>query len=94
MLSWYRALIALRREYASLTDGDLAHVRVAFDEAELLLKMTRGNVTLAINVSQTERSITVPAGTELRLASSAAIGVSTGQVSLPPDSVAVLIGLR
>ena len=92
MLEWYRALLALRRAVPSLSDGDLRNVHLAFDEGERWLTMTRGEITLALNLSDNEREVTVPGGLELKLASRPDTRYSNGHLNLPPDSMAVLIG--
>jgi maltooligosyltrehalose trehalohydrolase len=92
MLGWYRDLIALRRAFPDLTDGNLRSVRIEFDEGEHWLTMSRGEVTLALNVGEAEQSLLVPDGQGLKLASDPGIIHSSGYVTLPPDSAAVLIG--
>ena len=92
MLDWYRALIAVRRAFPVLMDGDLRSVRIDFDEGERWLTMSRSEVTLALNVGETEQSLLVPDGQGLKLASDPCIIHSNGYVTLPPDSAAVLIG--
>jgi maltooligosyltrehalose trehalohydrolase len=94
MLAWYRSLIALRRAIPSLTDGDLRSVRIDFNEGERWLTMSRGEVTVALNIGESEQSLPVPDGLGLKLASETAITHSNGYVTLPPRSTAVLIGHR
>ncbi|QNS03556.1 malto-oligosyltrehalose trehalohydrolase [Streptomyces xanthii] len=57
MLAWYRELIALRRERADLRDPDLAAVRVAFDEGGRWIAYRRGDVRVAVNLSEVPVSI-------------------------------------
>ncbi|MFG2786441.1 malto-oligosyltrehalose trehalohydrolase [Streptomyces sp. NPDC048419] len=52
VLDWYRALIALRREQADLTDPDLADIKVAYDERQRWLAFRRGDVRVAVNLAK------------------------------------------
>ena len=92
MLDWYRALIALRRAFPALTEGDLRTVRVDFDEEERWLTMSRGEITLALNIGENEQPLPMSDRFSLELASESGISYSNGYVTLPPDSAAVLIG--
>ena len=47
MLSWYRALIHLRRTTACLNNGSAGNVRVTFDEREKWLRMQRGTIAVS-----------------------------------------------
>jgi maltooligosyltrehalose trehalohydrolase len=47
LLEWHRDLIALRRRLPELVDGDLAAVRVRWDEERRWLIMERGRVVVA-----------------------------------------------
>src|SRR5262249_46334561 len=61
MLGWYRRLIRLRREHRELTDGRLDRVRVDFDEQERWLRLDRGSITVACNLSDVPRSLPLTA---------------------------------
>src|SRR5580700_4393856 len=91
MLAWYRELIALRKSLPELMDGELAEVQVGFSEAEQWLVMERGRVTVAFSLAAQPMEIAVRAGSAVRLASEAGIALNGGKVTLPPDSVAILV---
>jgi maltooligosyltrehalose trehalohydrolase len=90
LLLWYRSLIALRRETPALTNGDLLAVRVDFDADECWLRMTRRNIVLALNLSDRSRKVEVPADALLLMTSDVQVELVAGDLSLPPDSVAIL----
>ena len=90
MLDWYRRLIALRRARPALLDGDLSEVRVRFSEAERWLVMERGPVTVAFSLAEKPVTLEARAGSKLALASGAGVSLREGNLTLPPDAVAVM----
>lgn len=90
MLEWYRSLITLRRATPDLTDGDLRRVQVAFDEALQWLTLTRGHVTLAVNLATKGQAVPMPDGLDIALTSDPGVRALDTGTYLPPDSVAVL----
>jgi maltooligosyltrehalose trehalohydrolase len=90
MLAWYRDLISLRRSSPELRDDDLAKVRVSFDEEAAWLTMTRGSLTMALNLASDARIIGLAAPSALLLASNEDVTVRAETLSLPPDSVAIV----
>jgi maltooligosyltrehalose trehalohydrolase len=92
LLAWHRRLVRLRRVYPELTDGRLDRVRVDFDEAGRWLAMSRGCITLVLNLASETRQVPLAAGRprHLLLASSADVTVAADAIDLPSDSVAVL----
>ncbi|MFD7692751.1 malto-oligosyltrehalose trehalohydrolase [Streptomyces sp. NPDC059805] len=60
VLAWYRRLIALRHEQPDLTDPDLADTKVAYDEQARWLAFRRGDVRVAVNLS--DRPAAIPLG--------------------------------
>jgi hypothetical protein len=68
-------------------------VGVSFDETAPWLKLTRGRVTVACNLSAAEQSLTIESGASCRIAmaSDPRIAVRESRVDLPPDSVAILV---
>ncbi|MEU6547380.1 malto-oligosyltrehalose trehalohydrolase [Streptomyces sp. NPDC046859] len=60
VLAWYRRLIALRHEQPDLTDPDLADTKVAYDERARWLAFRRGDVRVAVNLS--DRPAAIPLG--------------------------------
>ena len=91
MLEWHRALIRLRGRYPELTDGNLGEVHVEFDEHARCLSFRRGRVTVAFNIGQAEVRIVLASG-RLGLASGEGVHLVDGELVLPPDSVAVVVG--
>jgi maltooligosyltrehalose trehalohydrolase len=90
MLEWYRNLIRLRRSSASLSDGDLGHVKVEFDETKGWLTMERGPVKVFCNLGSAAVEFRKPERTSLVLASRGDVAVAEGKIMLPPDTLAIL----
>ena len=90
MLAWYKQLIRLRRASASLNDGDMGHIRVAFDEALRWLRMERGLVTVLCNLGDEAVELDNAAGLPLLLASQADVRAGERNILLPPNTVAIL----
>lgn len=82
MLSWYRALVALRRERASLRTGALARCRFRDDGTERWLVMQRDDVAVAVNFGE---AATLPVAGDVLLSSPGDVDGST----LPPSAVAI-----
>ena len=91
MLSWHRALIRLRRETPCLNDGEPGHTRVSYDERQKWLRMERGRVTVMFNLGANEHRFPVGGGDKVALASRQGIAVKNGVVSLPAESVALVV---
>jgi maltooligosyltrehalose trehalohydrolase len=85
LLAWHRDLLALRRAVPALTDG--RPPAVVADDTTLVIR--RGPVTVACNIGPAPA--TVEAEGEVRLASDEGVEARGGRVTLPPDSVAVLV---
>jgi maltooligosyltrehalose trehalohydrolase len=90
MREWYRALIRLRRTRPCLNAGERGNIQVAYGEQEQWLEFTRGKVTLCCNLGAGERAFSVPAGSQVVLASGEIAGVQNGTVRVPPETVVVL----
>jgi maltooligosyltrehalose trehalohydrolase len=90
MLSWYRDLIALRRDTPDLRYGDLGKVHVAYSEDEHWLMMTRGTMTAAFNLAPEPLKLDVGPAKELVIASDDAVALEGDSLLLPADSVAIL----
>ncbi|MGB9032094.1 MAG: malto-oligosyltrehalose trehalohydrolase [Acidobacteriaceae bacterium] len=91
MLDWYRRLIALRRSAPDLTDPDLAHLRVRYSDAEQWLLMERGSITVAFSLAAQPIQLEIRPSSTLALASAPEIQLNKTSLTLPSDSVAVLI---
>ncbi len=92
VLDWHRRLVRLRRAHPELTDGRLDRVRVEWDEATRWLSMSRGRITLALNLAAEPRRVPLPAARprHVLLTSGAGLAVEADAVTVPPDAVAVL----
>jgi maltooligosyltrehalose trehalohydrolase len=90
MLSWYQALIHMRRSTPCLNDGSIGNVHVTFDEQKKWLRMRRGTITVICNLGELEQIFDVLQESRVVLASRSAIQVSRGKLSMPPDSIAVV----
>ncbi|MEU0136264.1 malto-oligosyltrehalose trehalohydrolase [Streptomyces sp. NPDC006296] len=60
--AWYRELIALRRTLPDLSDPDLASVRTAYDEAARWIVCRRGDLRIAVNLSDVPAAVPLGAG--------------------------------
>ncbi len=93
LLEWHRQLIQLRRREPALADGRLDLVRTRFDESARWFALERGPITLACNLaSQAQR---VPLGDgkhRMLLASEPDVELAGRELTLPPDTVAILRG--
>jgi maltooligosyltrehalose trehalohydrolase len=92
IMQWYCDLIKLRKRHADLNDGNLANVKVDFDEQERWLLMTRGSIGVACNFDAEPRRIALEgvATPEILLKSSAAIQPGQNRIDLPAESVAIV----
>ncbi|HZD44534.1 MAG TPA: DUF3459 domain-containing protein, partial [Acidobacteriaceae bacterium] len=90
MLDWYRRLIRLRREESALTCGDLAEVRVRFDEKQKWLWMTRSPIEVVINAGTSEVKLPVAHRYRVLLASVPGVVCEGDCLLLPAGSVVVL----
>jgi maltooligosyltrehalose trehalohydrolase len=91
MLDLHRRLIALRKSEADLTDPDLSHVEVQFDEHERWLTLGRGSITLAVNFAGEARAVPLPSTASALLLATEEDTISEGgQIQLPPLSAAIL----
>ncbi|GAB2444653.1 malto-oligosyltrehalose trehalohydrolase [Streptosporangium sandarakinum] len=90
LLDWHRELIALRRRVPALTDGRLDRVRADCDEDTGLLVIERGPVLVAVNLGA--ETLTVPSRGRGRVlaASDPEVALSGTDLTLPPDTVAIL----
>ena len=91
MLDWYRRLIHLRRTTPSLNDGNLDKVQVSFDEEKRWLTIDRGPVRVLCNLGNSAVELPNPGGYPVALASRKGIEAAGSKVTLPPDSLAILL---
>jgi malto-oligosyltrehalose trehalohydrolase len=91
VLSWYRELIALRRQWPDLTDPRLDRVTVSCDEAARWLVLRRGRLAMLANLGPaTARLPLAAAGGSLLAASAAGVAVAGDAATMPPSSFAVV----
>ncbi|MCI4676027.1 malto-oligosyltrehalose trehalohydrolase [Candidatus Mycolicibacterium alkanivorans] len=87
LLSFYRRLIALRRNETDLTDPWLSHLSVDYDEDRRWIVMRRGRVAIACNLG--EEPVRVPATGEVLLEWGGA-DVHADGAELPGHSVVIV----
>jgi maltooligosyltrehalose trehalohydrolase len=92
ILEWYRALLRLRRSTPALSDGRRERCEVALDEARGWLRLTRGEVTVLVNLGPAAARVPLEAGRPRGrlLAWPPEPAVGEHDIELPPDGVAVL----
>jgi maltooligosyltrehalose trehalohydrolase len=90
MLSWYRALIRIRRTTPCLNNGAPGNVGVTFDEKTKWMRLERGAITVLCNLNDREQTFPVTNTIRVVLASQSGIEVSQNKLVLSPDSVAVV----
>lgn len=90
ILDWYRQLIALRREFAELSDPRPQSTHVVVDEEHSTLAVYRGDFAVLVNLSGSERPFPFGPGWELIAASSPAVAQSCTCINLPSDSVVIV----
>jgi maltooligosyltrehalose trehalohydrolase len=90
MHAWYQALIRLRRDTPSLSNGEPGSTHVVYDEQAMTFSMTRGSVTLACNLGSAGYEVEVPEGSKLVLSSQDSSG-AVGTLTLASNSAVVLV---
>jgi maltooligosyltrehalose trehalohydrolase len=90
MLDWYRAMIGLRRRITRPQDqaGEGVHVEVDDDLRRIVFE--RDEISLRVNLGESDWRLEVPEGMTFLMASDAAIRPSGQMLCLPPPSVAIL----
>jgi len=91
MLAWYRDLIRLRRSTPSLNNGEPGNTSASFNEEERWLCMRRGSIFVACNFSNEERTAPGYPPMNLLLASRPGVSPQERSITLPPESVAILL---
>ena len=90
LLQWYRALIALRRQFPSLCDGNYGVAAITVDEGQQRISIRRGTVLVTCNLGEASATFDVGGHLRLVLASDPEVCCAGGAVYLPTESVAVL----
>ncbi|HZI39436.1 MAG TPA: DUF3459 domain-containing protein, partial [Acidimicrobiia bacterium] len=91
LLQWHKDLIALRRRWAALSDGDFDEVHTDWDEAAQWFCLYRGPIAVATNLSDQAQAVPLRRGGEaVLLASDPGAEVVNGAVRLGPEAVAIV----
>lgn len=92
ILDWYKQLIRLRTRTHELRDGRFDAVDVNYDEHQRWLVMSRGSITMAINLGEQKCRVSIPDSGSCRLlmASDERIILDAESAELPSDSVAIV----
>ena len=93
MLAWYRDLIRVRRTNRCLNDSAPGNTIVTFDEQSHWIRIHRGTIAVLCNLGESELAFTVPIESKMLLASRTTIKKADGQVTFPPNTIAVLKGI-
>ena len=91
MLTWVRDLIHLRRGTSGLNNGDLHGERVDFNEEKRWLVMSRGAVTLMMNIGEDAVDLPNQDALPIRLSSGPNVRSDGKMVHLPQDAVVILV---
>jgi len=87
LLRWYRALTSLRRNTPALSDGNLEHVHVEFNESDSWLVLYRESIAVVCNFSSRRVSIPGKFRGQMLLASDADVTVHENAAEVPGESV-------
>jgi maltooligosyltrehalose trehalohydrolase len=90
MLEWYRRLIKLRREESALTQTELRHVQVSFDEAQKWLRMKRDAIEIVFNAGVSGVRLPIAPRCEIVLASATEVVCDAQHLRMPAGTVAIL----
>jgi maltooligosyltrehalose trehalohydrolase len=94
LLGWYRELIALRRRVPALRGHDLDRVAAQCDPQAGWIVLSRGPVTVAVNLGAGKCVLRAGSRPALLAASDPGIELTGPDLVLPPDTVAVLTETR
>ena len=89
LLDLHTRLIVLRRRLSDLTDPRFTTTSAVADDDAKVLVLRRGGVTVAVNLGVA--NAVVPADGALVLKTAEGVAVSAGDLTLPPESAAVLV---
>jgi maltooligosyltrehalose trehalohydrolase len=90
LLQWHRELIELRKTRPELGDSSRRTTSVEADGDLGTIVVQRGPTRVVANIGAGEAVFEVDTGSRLLLASAPAVGQESGQLRLPPDSVAIV----
>jgi maltooligosyltrehalose trehalohydrolase len=90
MLDWYRAMIGLRKRISRPQDQAGKGVHVEVDDDLRRIVFERDEISLWVNLGESDWRLVVPEGMTFVMASDAAIRPSGQTLCLPPPSIAIL----
>jgi maltooligosyltrehalose trehalohydrolase len=90
LLDWHRALIAMRRRFADLSDPRLDRISVDVDEDRATVLVRRGSIELVVNLGPADAEFAVGSSPEVLLASDRRIRARDRALVVPADAVAVI----
>jgi len=90
MLSWYRALIHLRRTTPSLNNGEPGSTQVSYDQRAMWISMERGTIAVTCNLGAAARRIPVQGSRQLLLSSNQSVTLHDSALVLPPHTAAIV----
>jgi maltooligosyltrehalose trehalohydrolase len=90
LLDWYRRLLRLRRTVPELSDPRLRHVEARADEDNATLVVTRGPVSLLVNLGRVDQCFPVEPRSDLLAASDHGISFRADKMVVPADAVAIV----
>ena len=90
MLSFYRRLIDLRRQYSCLTDGRLDLVDVRFDEARQWIVVRRGEIAILANLAKSPQTLRAPFTGIPLISSEAELPSRDREWRMGPDSLLII----
>jgi maltooligosyltrehalose trehalohydrolase len=91
MLDWYRQLIQLRRTTPSLNNGEPGNIEVAYSEEQRWLRVIRERIVIASSLAPSAVLVPLEHEASLLLSSQPNVIAESGGITLPPDSIAVLL---
>jgi hypothetical protein len=94
VLQAYRDLIALRRQYAELSNPSLAATSCRVDEDARWFLMRRGGPAVVVNFGDTEATVDLGGRHQLRWATPSGARLVGTSVVLPPHAGALLLPLE
>jgi malto-oligosyltrehalose synthase/malto-oligosyltrehalose trehalohydrolase len=94
VLQAYRELIALRRQYAELTNPSLARTSCAVDEDARWFLMRRAGLAVAVNFGAADVAVDLGGRHQLRWTTPSGARLSGSTVVLPPHAGALLLPLE
>jgi malto-oligosyltrehalose synthase/malto-oligosyltrehalose trehalohydrolase len=94
VLRSYRELIALRRQYAELSNPVLSRTRCVVDEESRWFLMRRGGLAVVVNFGDGEATVDLGGRHQLRWATPSGARLLGSSVVLPPHAGALLLPLE